>query len=73
MEAPLKGKHKGKFIDYHGNANVIRSVTRRKQSVDKLILVTSIGCGNSKYAIPSEFYPKAEELLSEREKAELKP
>jgi len=57
-----------KRVDYEGNANVIEAAGIL--GVTRLIFVTSIGCGNSKGAVPENVYEVLKEALLAKEKAE---
>lgn len=57
-----------KRVDYEGNANVIEA--SGILGVTRLIFVTSIGCGNSKGAVPENVYEVLKEALLAKEKAE---
>ena len=58
----------GKWVDYAGNNNVIEAAGIL--GVTRVILVTSIGCGNSKEATPPSVYEVLKDVLAQKEKAE---
>ena len=58
----------GQRIDYIGNSNVVEQAGIL--GVERIILVTSIGCGESKAAITKDTYLSLESFLSEKDKAE---
>jgi len=55
-------------IDYTGNANVVEAAGIL--GVTRVVLVTSIGCGNSKEAITPAIYEVLSEALVAKQKAE---
>lgn len=57
-----------KRVDYDGNNNVIESAGIL--GVQRMILVTSIGCGDSKEAAPPSVYEVLKDVLAAKEKAE---
>jgi len=57
-----------KLIDYTGNSNVIEAAGIL--GVTRLLIVTSIGCGNSKDAMPENVYEILKDALIGKEKAE---
>lgn len=57
-----------KRVDYDGNKNVVEAAGIL--GVTRLMLVTSIGCGDSKEAISSETYEVLKEALVAKEKVE---
>jgi len=63
-----KNDDKKRFIDYEGNNNVIESAGIL--GVQRIILVTSIGCGNSKDAAPESVSEVLRDVLTAKEKAE---
>lgn len=58
----------GKRVDYEGNSNVIEAAGIL--GVTRVILVTSIGCGNSKEAAPPSVFEVLKEVLAAKERAE---
>lgn len=58
----------GKRIDYVGNNNVIEAAGIL--GVTRVVLVTSIGCGNSKEAAPPSVFEVLKDVLAAKEKAE---
>jgi len=56
------------LADSEGNINVIEAAL--KKGVRKFVLVTSIGCGESRDATPAEVYETLKPVLVEKEKAE---
>lgn len=58
----------GKRVDYLGNSNVVEQAGIL--GVERIILVTSVGCGDSITAIPREVYRSLEVPLEEKNKAE---
>jgi uncharacterized protein YbjT (DUF2867 family) len=58
----------GDRIDYVGNNNVIESAGIL--GVTRVVLVTSIGCGNSREAAPPSVFEALKEVLTAKEKAE---
>uniref|UniRef100_A0A7S3L6R6 NAD(P)-binding domain-containing protein n=1 Tax=Amphora coffeiformis TaxID=265554 RepID=A0A7S3L6R6_9STRA len=58
----------GARIDYAGNSNVIESAGIL--GVQRIILVTSVGCGSSKEAAPEAVFEALKEVLLAKEKAE---
>lgn len=58
----------GKRIDYDGNNNVIEAAGIL--GVTRVVLVTSIGCGNSKDAAPPAVFEVLKDVLAAKEKAE---
>lgn len=58
----------GKMIDYVGNNNVIEAAGIL--GVTRVVLVTSIGCGDSKDAPPPSVYEVLKAVLEQKEKAE---
>jgi len=63
-----KNENKKRFIDYEGNNNVIESAGIL--GVQRIILVTSVGCGNSKDAAPEALNIALKDFLAAKEKAE---
>lgn len=55
-------------IDYIGNSNVIEQAGIL--GVERIILVTSIGCGNTKNAVDPQVYRLLEDALNAKNKAE---
>lgn len=55
-------------VDYEGNNNVIESAGIL--GVQRIILVTSIGCGSSKEAAPPNVFEILKDVLIQKEKAE---
>jgi nucleoside-diphosphate-sugar epimerase len=55
-------------VDYAGNSNVIESAGIL--GVTRVVLVTSIGCGNSKEAAPPAVFEQLREVLEAKNKAE---
>jgi uncharacterized protein YbjT (DUF2867 family) len=65
----LGGKSaEGKRIDYIGNSNVIEQAGIL--GVERIVLVTSVGCGNTRGAITSQVFSVLEEALIAKDKAE---
>ena len=64
--APPEGQ--GQRVDYLGNSNVVEQAGIL--GVERIILVTSVGCGPTQGAIPSETYRSLEIPLEEKSKAE---
>lgn len=58
----------GKRVDYEGNNHVIESAGIL--GVTRVVLVTSIGCGDSKEAAPPTVFDTLKEVLAAKEKAE---
>lgn len=58
----------GKRIDYDGNSNVIEAAGIL--GVTRVILVTSVGCGDSKDAPPPAVYETLKDVLAAKERAE---
>ena len=58
----------GRMIDYVGNSCVVEQAGIL--GCEKIILVTSIGCGDSKKALSDATYKVLEEFLNEKNKAE---
>jgi len=58
----------GKRVDYDGNNNVIEAAGIL--GVTRVILVSSIGCGNSKEAAPPAVFEVLKDVLAAKEKAE---
>ena len=58
----------GKRVDYEGNNHVIESAGIL--GVTRVVLVTSIGCGNSRDAAPPAVFESLKEVLAAKEKAE---
>lgn len=58
----------GNRIDYNGNSNVIEAAGIL--GVTRLVLVTSVGCGNSKEAAPPAVFEVLKEVLTAKERAE---
>jgi len=58
----------GKRVDYEGNNNVIEAAGIL--GVTRLILVTSIGCGDSKDAAPPAVFEVLKDVLAAKERAE---
>jgi len=61
-------KADGKRIDYDGNSNVIEAAGIL--GVTRVILVTSVGCGDSKDAPPPAVYETLKDVLAAKERAE---
>jgi len=57
-----------KRVDYEGNSNVIEAAGIL--GVTRVILVTSIGCGNSKEAVPENVYEILKDALVAKDRAE---
>jgi nucleoside-diphosphate-sugar epimerase len=55
-------------IDYTGNNNVVEQA--EKLGVERLILVTSIGCGATKKAVSPTAYSVLEKAITEKNKVE---
>lgn len=64
--SPTDGQ--GKRVDYFGNSNVVEQAGIL--GVERIVLVTSVGCGESIGAIPQETYRALEEALEAKSKAE---
>ena len=64
----LGGSTDDRRIDYEGNNNVIESAGIL--GVQRIILVTSIGCGSSKEAAPPSVFEVLKDVLAAKEKAE---
>ena len=58
----------GKRIDYDGNSNVIEAAGIL--GVTRVVLVTSVGCGDSKDAPPPAVYETLKDVLAAKERAE---
>ena len=64
----LGGTTEDRRVDYEGNNNVIESAGIL--GVQRIILVTSIGCGSSKEAAPPSVFEVLKDVLAAKEKAE---
>ncbi|KAG7351127.1 NmrA family protein [Nitzschia inconspicua] len=64
----LGGTTDDRRVDYEGNNNVIESAGIL--GVQRIILVTSIGCGSSREAAPPSVFEVLKEVLAAKEKAE---
>jgi uncharacterized protein YbjT (DUF2867 family) len=64
----LGGTTADRRVDYEGNNNVIESAGIL--GVQRIILVTSIGCGSSKEAAPPSVFEVLKDVLEAKEKAE---
>jgi uncharacterized protein YbjT (DUF2867 family) len=64
----LGGTTEDRRVDYEGNNNVIESAGIL--GVQRIILVTSIGCGSSKEAAPPSVFEVLKNVLAAKEKAE---
>lgn len=64
----LGGSTEDRRIDYEGNNNVIESAGIL--GVQRVILVTSVGCGDSKEAAPPSVFEVLKDVLAAKEKAE---
>lgn len=64
----LGGSTDDRRVDYEGNNNVIESAGIL--GVQRIILVTSIGCGSSKEAAPPSVFEVLKDVLAAKEKAE---
>jgi uncharacterized protein YbjT (DUF2867 family) len=64
----LGGSTDDRRVDYEGNSNVIESAGIL--GVQRIILVTSIGCGSSKEAAPPSVFEVLKDVLAAKEKAE---
>ena len=64
----LGGTTENRRVDYEGNNNVIESAGIL--GVQRIILVTSIGCGTSKEAAPPSVFEVLKDVLQAKEKAE---
>lgn len=64
----LGGKKGNYRVDYEGNNNVIESAGIL--GVQRILLVSSIGCGSSKTAAPPSAFEMLKDALAEKEKAE---
>lgn len=58
----------GKRVDYSGNSNVVEQAGIL--GVERIILVTSIGCGKTKDAVSPSVYKALEYILVQKDKAE---
>ena len=58
----------GARVDYKGSANVIEAAGI--YGVSRIVLVTSVGCGESKAALAAATYDALSEALEEKDKAE---
>ncbi|GMH73010.1 hypothetical protein TrST_g10210 [Triparma strigata] len=58
----------GRRVDYEGNNNVIEAAGIL--GVTRVVLVTSIGCGDSKDAAPPAVFEALKDVLADKEKAE---
>ena len=65
--APDAGEN-GKHVDYEGNSNVIEAAGIL--GVTRVVLVTSIGCGDSRDAIPESAYEVLKDALAAKTRAE---
>ena len=64
----LGGMTDDKRVDYEGNNNVIEAAGIL--GVTRVVLVTSIGCGDSKDAAPPAVFEALKDVLKDKEKAE---
>jgi uncharacterized protein YbjT (DUF2867 family) len=64
----LGGTSDGRRVDYEGNNNVIESAGIL--GIQRIILVTSIGCGSSREAAPPSVFEVLKDVLAAKEKAE---
>lgn len=64
----LGGTTDNRRVDYEGNNNVIESAGIL--GVQRIVLVTSIGCGSSKAAAPPNVFEVLKNVLEAKEKAE---
>jgi uncharacterized protein YbjT (DUF2867 family) len=64
----LGGTTEDRRVDYEGNNNIIESAGIL--GVQRIILVTSIGCGSSKEAAPPSVFEVLKDVLAAKEKAE---
>lgn len=64
----LGGTTDDRRVDYEGNNNVIESAGIL--GVQRIILVTSIGCGSSREAAPPSVFEVLKDVLAAKEKAE---
>ena len=64
----LGGTTADRRIDYEGNNNVIESAGIL--GIQRVVLVTSVGCGNSKEAAPPSVFEVLKDVLAAKEKAE---
>jgi uncharacterized protein YbjT (DUF2867 family) len=64
----LGGTTEDRRVDYEGNNNVIESAGIL--GVQRIILVTSIGCGSSREAAPPSVFEVLKDVLAAKEKAE---
>jgi nucleoside-diphosphate-sugar epimerase len=64
----IGGTTKNPQADSQGNINIIQAAA--KKGVKKFILVTSIGCGDTKDAPGEQVYKVLEPVLLEKNKAE---
>ena len=68
MVSTIGGTTKSPEADSQGNINIINAAA--KKGVKKFILVTSIGCGDTKDAPGEQVYKVLEPVLVEKNKAE---
>lgn len=64
--SPMPGQ--AERVDYAGNSNVIEQAGIL--GVERIVLVTSVGCGNTNKAIPSYVYDTLRHALEAKSKAE---
>ena len=64
----LGGSTNDRRVDYEGNNNVIESAGIL--GIQRVMLVTSVGCGNSKEAAPPSVFEVLKDVLAAKEKAE---
>lgn len=77
LHGGLRGRHNhsrgkpeadGKRVDYFGNSNVVEQAGIL--GCERIILVTSVGCGETKGAVSDNVYKVLEEALLAKNKAE---
>lgn len=64
----LGGSTEDRRIDYEGNNNVIESAGIL--GIQRVVLVTSVGCGSSREAAPPSVFEVLKDVLAAKEKAE---
>jgi nucleoside-diphosphate-sugar epimerase len=58
----------GRRVDYKGNSNVVEAAGIL--GVTRLVLVTSVGCGDSRGAVSDQVYAVLKDALDEKTKVE---
>jgi len=58
----------GRRVDYKGNSNVVEAAGIL--GVTRLVLVTSVGCGDSRVAVSDQVYDVLKDALEEKTKVE---